>query len=84
MKLLLEIRDDKFDFVMELLRNFSFVKTQTIQTSKDYVISDENETNKSAVNEAAIENIKSGLKEVRLFKKGKLKTTSSKDFLNEL
>lgn len=84
MKLLLEIRDDKFDFVMELLRNFSFVKTQTIQTSKDYVISDENETNESAVKEAAIENIKSGLKEVRLFKKGKLKTTSSKDFLNEL
>ena len=29
-------------------------------------------------------NIKKGLKEVALFKKGKLKTTKAKDFLNEL
>ncbi len=29
-------------------------------------------------------NIKKGLEEVQLFKKGKLKTTSAKDFLNEL
>ena len=29
-------------------------------------------------------NIKKGLQEVQLFKKGKLKTTSAKDFLNEL
>lgn len=30
------------------------------------------------------ENIKAGLEEVKLFKKGLLKTTSAKDFLNEL
>lgn len=31
-----------------------------------------------------LENIKTGLKEMQLFKKGTLKTTSAKDFLNEL
>jgi hypothetical protein len=31
-----------------------------------------------------IDNLKRGLKEVQQFKKGKLKTTSAKDFLNEL
>jgi hypothetical protein len=33
--------------------------------------------------EDVLENIKAGLEEVRLFKEGKLKTTSAKDFLNE-
>lgn len=33
---------------------------------------------------SVLENIKVGLEEVALFKKGKLKTTSAKDFLNEL
>lgn len=31
-----------------------------------------------------LDNIKAGLEEVQLYKKGKLKTTSAKDFLNEL
>lgn len=35
-------------------------------------------------NDNILENIKSGLKEVNLFKKGELKTTPAKDFLNEL
>jgi hypothetical protein len=34
--------------------------------------------------EDILNNIKKGLKEVELFKKGKLKTTSAKEFLNEL
>ena len=34
--------------------------------------------------EDILNNIKKGLEEVALFKKGKLKTTSAKDFLNEL
>ena len=35
-------------------------------------------------NDSVLENIKNGLAEMQLFKKGKLKTTSAKDFLNEL
>ena len=34
--------------------------------------------------ESILDNIKNGLQEMQLFKKGKLKTTSAKDFLNEL
>jgi hypothetical protein len=34
--------------------------------------------------ESILDNVKTGLKEVRLFKSGRLKTTSAKDFLNEL
>jgi hypothetical protein len=34
--------------------------------------------------ESILDNIKIGLEEMQLFKKGKLKTTSAKDFLNEL
>ena len=35
-------------------------------------------------NDSVIENIKNGLEEMQLIKKGKLKTTSLNDFLNEL
>ena len=35
-------------------------------------------------NDSVLENIKNGLEEMQLFKKGKLKPTSAKDFLNEL
>jgi len=34
--------------------------------------------------ESVLDNVRVGLEEVRLFKEGKLKTTSAKDFLNEL
>ena len=34
--------------------------------------------------ESILENIKNGLEEMQLIKKGQLKTTSAKDFLNEL
>lgn len=34
--------------------------------------------------QSVFDNIKIGLEEMQLFKKGKLKTTSAKDFLNEL
>jgi hypothetical protein len=71
MKILLEINENKVEFVLELLRNFKFVKAHPIEedTTQEKTIS---------------ENIKAGLEEVRLFKKGKLKTTPAKDFLNEL
>jgi hypothetical protein len=38
----------------------------------------------SEMEENILANVKKGLEEVQLFKKGKLKTTSAKDFLNEL
>jgi hypothetical protein len=42
------------------------------------------ETHDESVKDNVLKNIKTGLQEVKLFKEGKLKTTSAKDFLNEL
>ena len=47
---------------------------------KDLAALEEGEQTKEQI----LSNIKRGLEEVKLFKKGKLKTTSAKDFLNEL
>ncbi len=40
--------------------------------------------NNETIKEEILNNIKQGLEEAKLFKLGKLKTTSAKDFLNEL
>jgi hypothetical protein len=64
----LKISDTKFQFFLELVKSFDFVQ-----------IDDEGDSKK-----AILKNIKQGLDEVKLAKQGKLKTTSAKDFLNEL
>jgi hypothetical protein len=66
----LHIPDTNFPFFMELAKSLQFVKKieETSVPTKKQVL----------------QNVKAGLDEVALFKKGKLKTTSAKDFLNEL
>ncbi len=60
----------EYSHFIELAKNLNYVKK--IETDEDPEKDD------------VLDNIKAGLKEVSLFKKGKLKTTSAKDFLNEL
>ena len=62
--------DKEYDHFVELARNLHYVKKI--------------EMDKEPAKENILDNIKSGLTEMQLFKKGKLKTTSAKDFLNEL
>ena len=62
--------DKEYSHFVELARNLHYVKK--IETDK--------QTEKGEV----LDNIKAGLKEIQLFKKGKLNTTTAKDFLNEL
>lgn len=62
--------DKEYSHFIELAKNLHYVKK----------IETDDEPSKDEV----LENIKAGLQEVKLFKKGKLKTTSAKDFLNEL
>lgn len=76
MKVLLDIRDDKAFHLLEVLKGLSYVKTSTISDEKALLIEESKEY--------LVDNIKAGLEEVRLFKQGKLKTTSAKEFLNEL
>lgn len=66
----LHIPDSNYPFFIELVQSLQFVKK----------IEAEGEPKKEQV----LQNIKAGLKEVKLYKKGKLKTTPAKDFLNEL
>lgn len=68
MKVLLDIKDNKAHFVMELLKSFSFVKAETLTSYKAEIL--------KSVKEAA--------EEVKLVKAGKLKGIPAKDLLNEL
>lgn len=68
MKVLLEIKDAKAQFVMELLKSLSFVKAKPLTPYKADVL----------------EGIKEAVEEMKLIKAGKLKVRNAEDFLNEL
>ena len=62
--------DKEYNHFVELAKNLHYVKKI--------------ETDSEPAKKDILDNIKAGLAEIQLFKKGKLKTTSTKDFLNEL
>lgn len=68
MKVLLDIKDDKALFFMEILKNFSFVKAKTL----------------TPANARFLLELKESVEEVRLAKAGKIKLKSAEDLLNEL
>ena len=68
MKLILEIKDNKAAFFMELLKNFPYVKAKQLSENKAIVLQE----------------LKEAVEEVKLAKKGKVKLKSFDDFLNEL
>jgi len=68
MKILLDVKDHKADFVIELLKNLPFVKTEQLTPTKAQFLRE----------------LKGSVKEVALAKQGKLKLQLAKDFLNEL
>lgn len=68
MKVLLDIKDSKADFVMELLENLSFVKAEAISTSKACCLKD----------------FKAAIDEVELAKQGKVKLRTAEQLFDEL
>ncbi len=68
MKVLLDIEDSKVAFVMELLKNFKFVKTKALTPYKAEVL----------------EGIKEAVEEINLIKEGKLEGKPARDLLDEL
>jgi hypothetical protein len=68
MKILLDIKDNKADFVMELLQSLSFVKAETISSSKARFLKE----------------FKQSVDEVNLAKQGKIKLKTAEQLLNEL
>lgn len=68
MKVLLDIKDEKVPFVMEVLKNFKFVKAELVAEEKTQLVDEIKE---------AVENLK-------LVRAGKLKARPAKELLNEL
>lgn len=66
--LLLDIKDNKALFVMELLKNFTFVKTKPLTPAKAQLLNE----------------IKEAVDELNLVKAGKKKARNAEDFLREL
>ena len=68
-QLILNVKEDKLRFFMELIKNFDFVQVEHEEgDSKDAIRA----------------NIKKGLEEVKLIREGKLTKQSADDFLDEL
>ncbi|PQJ11748.1 hypothetical protein CJD36_008105 [Flavipsychrobacter stenotrophus] len=68
MKLLLDIKDSKADFILELLGSFSYVKTKPLTDSKAQLMDE----------------IREAVEEMKLIKAGKKTARNAEDFLNEL
>ena len=68
MKVLLDIKDNKADFVMELLRSLSFVKVRKLTDEKAQLIDE----------------LKEAVEEMKLIRSGKKKARNAEDFINEL
>lgn len=68
MKVLLDIKDDKAAFIMELLQNFKFVKAKPLTPYKAEVL----------------EGLRDAVDEVNQIKAGKKKAQPLSKFLNEL
>ena len=68
MKFLLEVKDNKAAFVMELLSNFKFVKVEEPAPDKSKIL----------------EELEEAIEEVNLVKSGKKKGQALRELLNEL
>lgn len=68
MEIILDIKDNKVDFFLELLKNFTFVKTKSITPYKSKIYED----------------LADSVHQMNLVKEGKVKTRSAQDLLNEL
>jgi len=68
MKILLDIKDEKAGFFMELLKNFSYVKAKPLN---DYKVE-------------VFEGLQDAIEEVNLIKQGKAKGIPARELLNEL
>ena len=68
MKLLLEVKDSKAPFVLELLKNFKFIKMTELTPSKETVLAD----------------LKHALQEVKEIEAGKKKGRRAEELFDEL
>jgi len=70
-RVVLNVSPRKYDFLMELLRNFDFVQVDQEEYEGD-------------TREAIITNLKQAAKDIKLIKEGKLEGRNAEELLNEL
>lgn len=68
MKLLVDVQDNKGDFILELINNFPFAKARVISPAKAQLLSE----------------IKEAVENLNLVKQGRLKSRPAKELLDEL
>jgi hypothetical protein len=68
MRVLIDVKDNKAAFLLELLKNFSFVKAKLITPYQAEIL----------------EGIKESVEELNLVKAGKLKARNAEDLFDEL
>ena len=68
MKILLDIKDDKASFILEILKNFKYVKTKQLTETDSRFFSE----------------LKEAVEEVNMIKAGKLKGKLAEEWLNEV
>jgi hypothetical protein len=68
MKVLLDVKDEKAVFFMELIKNFSFVKSKSVFNKKENFLTE----------------LQGAVDQVNLAKKRKIKLKSAEELLNEL
>ena len=69
--LILEVQEKKLKFLKDILEHFSFVTIRDAELEED-------------TDEQVIENIRQGVKEMRLVEQGKVKSRPAREFLKEL
>jgi hypothetical protein len=82
MQLLLDIREDKVGFVLELLSNLPFVKTK--QLKQPNAVAEPQEEYRPRTEEEILAGISEALHEVKLHKEGKIKLKTARELLDEL
>jgi|AntRauTorckE6833_2_1112554.scaffolds.fasta_scaffold05059_1 hypothetical protein len=75
----LKIQEDKLKFFRELIRNLDFVQEEKVEDSDSG-----DEEYREPTKEEIKENIRQGLREVKLIEEGKMKSRPAKEFLDEL
>jgi hypothetical protein len=68
MKIVVEVKESKVEFLLELLRSLPFVKTTTVQDEKT----------------AVLESVRTAVDQMKQVKAGKLKGRPVQDLLDEL
>lgn len=74
-QVVLNIKESKYEFFMELVKNLGFVSVESA------AIDEEDEEDSK---EQILKNIEQGFKELKLYKEGKMKFTPLNEFLNEI